>query len=520
MKKVGYLRRLKSLLDNYQWISWERYLLLQDFISFYSYRKKEVIRSERRKEMYLLVVMKGMAGMSLHGKLKKVFPSVSLVLDKSSYHLDKISPYAIEAMENSLIASIPVADMKIILQDMPDFKVLYRKLYVEFEQKDEFWNNLEGMPYVKVLSLIRSSSGGIEARLTKSRFAELVGVSSKTISRFDEMSGNKEERVHQPILNISGFQIMKHSNMEEIRQTMDGWGSFFPVLADPVSSRAVEKMNLAFLVSHLFPKGNKRKVHWAAKLIMLLSSIDIYMYHISSGDGKLYWERIRAGLQQAILQEDYQSPVPRLMAYYSAMQDLAEEARRIMEKDVWDEMKNLIKGYLEERGWKARGKAYDNEEDLAYYKMLRQAFSEGLLCMRLLKWIQAEYWQELKPYRDALENYMLQGVKLVALSNEILVIETNVYGNLPHNLVNLMNRINQTNKQDALATLWKEYQDVLDSMKMIKADILKVVEPKDGEKLKSFLMMVEAQVVGWPEWYGKVLVSHRNRNSMTMGEDK
>ncbi|UCS93219.1 hypothetical protein KZP23_21635 [Echinicola marina] len=515
MKKVTYLRDLKSMLDPFQWIAWERYLLVQDFISFHSYRKMEVIRSERRKDMYILLVMKGMAGMSLHGKLKKVFSSPGLVLDRSNYQLDKMSPFSIEALEKTMIASVPVAEIKNILGDMPDFKVLYEKLYAAFEKEDDFWNSLNGIPYGRAISIIRGAHAELEPRLTKNRFAELVGVSAKTISRYDELRGNKELRIHQTMMNILGFRLMRNSNRVAIQQSMSSWGSFFSVFVDANSSRVVERMNLAYMVSFLFPRGDQEKIIWSAKLIMLLTSIDVYMYQIPSGDGRIYWKKIRKGLHCAISGKDFQSPIPRLMAYYSAMKDLVEEAFQKMDAEVWAEIRQLVEGYIEERGWKVKSTEYVDKTDLVLFQSLRQSFSEGLLCMQLLKWVAGKQWQVLNSYHEGLEKYMLKAVRLVSLSNEILVTETDDFWDLPHNLVNLLSRIHQTNKQEALSSLWDDYHSVLDSMKIIKTEIFMGLRPKDTEKIKDFLLLVEAQVGGWVEWYGKVLVSNRNKSKVS-----
>ncbi|MBD8490067.1 hypothetical protein IFO69_15020 [Echinicola sp. CAU 1574] len=508
MEKLDRLRTLKNVLDQDQWIPWERYLLLEKQISFRQYRKKELIRGAGEVDRKIYFIMEGLVGLTLHGKLKKVFYENQLVLDGYGDGRGQKSPYGLELMEHSLVACMDKDVEARVLQEMPDFRVLSTILYGKSGKTDAFWNRVSGMHYTQSVPLIRKQYPDLEQRLNQTRFAELVGKSSRTITRFDIHIREKEKQANAISAPFKvEAELSHHPHMPEIKQTICFWSTFYPLLADTHCVRVFEKMNLGFLVCHIFSSGDLERVKWSAKLMTLLTSIDIYMYHIPEGEGRLYWKYITEVFKRVLAAKRYLAPNPRLMAYFAAIKDLREELDRIMKPDEVHAWEVLMLAYLKEREWKYHSHHMESALDLLDFEKRRHDFSEGLLTLVLLKWVHREKWEQLAPFHPSIDQFIRLAADLILTGNEILVLETEDFDQLPHNLVNLTARLKGVPKAEIVEELKQAYWSKVSEMRSLKHAF-----QWQGADLRNglfFIRLIERQVNGWAKWYLTVLIKER-----------
>ena len=503
MNKLSNLKLLKDLLDGVLRVEWEHYLVLKENLSFQRFKKRQLIRSAGVKERYCYLVMEGMAGLTLNGKLQKAFPEGYLFMDRSSDAMERPSAQALEALEDSLVVFWEKDWEKSMLQELPVFVELSKRVYRRFHELDNFYDRLQSMDYNAAIPLFRKSYAYLEDRLSRKRFAELFGKSTKTISRFDLK--NVEVPSQAPLLKQTGVRPRAHPDKLRLRRQIQAWVNYYPLLADPETVSYMQGLNLPFLVVHAFPMGREGRVLWVGKLMSLLTAVDLFMYQFYYGEGAMYWGKIKNGFERIMLGKAHEEDVPRLLAYFSALDDLLKEAKVILDKEEELAVSILIRSYLEERQWKAASHTARDPSDLDEYLRLRRLFSEGRLTMSCLKVVHRELWSAIAPHQSSMEALMEMAIELILISNEMMVENTRAFKDLPHNLVTLESRIQNVARKDILKRLSKAYETGHEEMVRTKEELVVQCPPNDQAAVLEFIHLVEQQVVAWPEWYSKVL---------------
>ncbi|AWW29429.1 hypothetical protein DN752_04315 [Echinicola strongylocentroti] len=503
MNKLTNLKLLKNLLDGVLRVEWEHYLKLKENLSFQHFKKRQLIRSAGIKERYCYLVMKGMAGITLKGKLEKVFPEGSLCMDRASGAMESPSIYAIEAMEDSLVVFWEKDWEKVIMEKVPVFKEMSKRLYRDFQDLDRFYEHLQMLEYGSAIPLFRENCGQLEERLSRKRFAELFGKSTKTILRFDLKMSGRTSKV--PFLEKLGVTPLSHPAKVRIRRKVTSWVNYYPLLADTETAGQMQLMNLPFLIVHVFSMGKEDRVEWAGKLMALLTAVDLFMYQFYYGEGPMYWEKIKNGFERILLGKRNHEHVPRLNAYFSALGDLMEEARTMLSKEEELMICLLIKSYLEERQWKAGSQTATSSTDLFRLKSLRTQFSEGRLTLACLKIVHKELWASLGPHQKGMDQLLENAICLISISNEMMVENAVVFKHLPHNLVALESRINEISRKEVLERLWQSYGEIHAEMVHQKKVLMDQSHGTAKKQLMDFMRLVELQLAAWPEWYSKVL---------------
>ncbi|GGF42584.1 cyclic nucleotide-binding domain-containing protein [Echinicola rosea] len=503
MDKLTNLKLLKTQLDGILRVDWDNYLKLQDLVSFQRYKKRRIIRTSGVTERNCYLVMEGLVGMNINEGLVKVFPQKHLVMDRANRALERSSPYALEALEETLVVFMDTDSEQKMLESIPAFGPLSKALYNQFDELDRFFESIKSLPLEQAVPRFRETLEGLEKRLPKRRFAQLLGKSPKTISRFEEKFNNG--KMDWPFLKKLGVAPSIHPNSRMIRHKVRSWVDYYPLLADPDGVKKMQQLNLPFLIVRAFPMGKEDRVEWAGKLMALLTAIDLFMYHFHYGEGPFYWEKVKRGFHNILEGRGNSSNVPRLNAYFSALKDLMELAGSWMTDKELEMVVVILKSYLKEREWRAGSHMAKDKSDMLDYRAYRAKFSEGRLGMACLKIVHRELWESIHKYRKDLETFMELAISLIIISNEMMVGKTKVFGDLPHNYVNLEVRLGKVFMDAVLEGLRDSFEKVHDQMEQCKKENFGNIEGPAKQEVAEFLRLVEQQVMAWPEWYGKVL---------------
>ncbi|GGF24176.1 cyclic nucleotide-binding domain-containing protein [Echinicola rosea] len=509
MKKLTDLEKLKKMLDNFYKVDMEHYESIEHRIKFFTYRKKDVIRKKGREENEVCFVMEGLVGITLNDRLRRVYPPQYFAMDMASFEKQMDSNHEVVALQPCRVACCSRDNLEMILPHVNGFKILYDRVVGHTDNWEGFWTDIDGLSYKIAWPMVKEKLQAEMGNLTQKQLAQLLNISVRTMARImTEPEGKKASRT--AMVFCKGFPLRTHPKGNVIKGSLDAWRTYFFVALSNITAKTLSEMKMEFLVGRLYPLGNEDLVAWAGRLISLLTAIDVFMYQIPVRERSKYWKEIRTWMDPG-LQAQTKGDVPlRGQAYASAIKDLFDEIS--MDAERADFLLALIGTHVVERDWQFSNYPITTEPELRSYERQRQRFSEGKLCMQLLKIVYHGIWQELKADAGFLETYMEMGTRLVLLSNEILAVDTVVFEDLPHNLVYLKSRVEGKDRKKVVRELVKGYMEEKERMYAYKKQFLSAKRKETDGNLLEFISLVEGQVAGWETWYRKVLTTINKTN--------
>jgi len=501
---------LKSLLGLNGKASDGAFQKLGKFIKVSELARKKVIRFAGALETESHVLLSGLVGMYFNGELIRLFIPGEMFMDFESYLNQIPSKYEFRAILKSKFTNLSFKDEKLVLMEIPEFKVVSETLIKRVRNENHEWFAFTQMHYEDKLRIIEQKIPDFQYTLTLAEQAKILGVSPSTASRKKNPKTDKKkipDWVSEMEKELTySFHSFQHPDAEELEDMTISWASYFQdILRSKEEVAIIRNQKLTYLAARLYPEADFEKALWISKLYLILFYLDDLSDKIPNGQKELFWsELFHKGME--VFDGNRTSFLPsRINTFLNAFEDLKNELIKL-DKGNGDYRQLLLDEliYYFKANWgEAQNRDQNSIPSLEEYLENRPFFSGGRLAVFLAGFEMENGFKDVKDVWKKTEELRELGAHLIFLSNDLISYEKESRQDDFNNYLCLLMHHNKWKLHTARKHVLEEHKEALRKFMELDKKLKNEFKPEDNEILK-ILKQIKYKVAGSVYWSLKI----------------
>lgn len=436
---------LKPLLDHLKLLPESEYVKLKPFVEQGICKRKSKILQPGQIELESRLLIEGIVGKFLHGKLVRLYVAGDTCMDMESYTQQVASRFELRVLQDCSFSKLSFNNANLILNKYPQFAHISEELFRLARHKEEEWMGIRRLPYDQSRSILNKKYPGFESIITQSSLADLLGVNVKTISRDNErqFKANKLRMILDKFrqhLNYP-FESKVHKEAKKLDSNTLAWASLIhKVLWENREVDNYLKMQFTWLPARLYPDADWQSITLISNLHVLLFEMDDFTDRLPDGMKGNVWQEIESGIGGVLNGKLPQSNAIRIQVFCSAFAQIWDTILEMPQ--VNKAYINLLKGemekYLASNRWEAENRDANTIPSIEEYRIERPLFSGGNLAIALIPLGLNYHYSEIQKTFETATELKQQASTLIFLTNDLFSFEKEKKLKDYHNLVMLL----------------------------------------------------------------------------------
>lgn len=505
MKRTQALIYLKRFLDLLEVRPLEDYFKLDTYLQLQRLKKGCLLRPAGVEENYAHFVVVGMLALEQDRKIVRIYMPTEVAFDLESYWTQSESPYQLRALQSSYVITVSRSSEERILRELPVFQSLSQKILERAMKSDQEWIGITQMHYSEAIPRLKERMGQQFQGLSDKRTGQMLGVSTKTISRYKKRMFENRKSIAvraqaREIFNYP-FASIVHGDVEEVDAIVCVWAAGHRLLPNLKAISKYQKMKMTWLSARLYPEARFEKSIWLAKLYAFLFIMDDFTDATPKGQKSELWKEMEWQLKAVMSGENpgKAGQSKSIRAFRGAFMDLWRELQHLASEPQVRIFRDNFLSYVRENCWEACNRDFDKPIPLSVYLEKRPLVSGGDLALNLVQFALEDDYPDILSVWPFLRQYLGLASKLIYSSNDLLSNDKERFIGDVHNWIILLVKNERMTEEEATNHLLEVHAKTLKAFLEMDRKFLEDYTPQNRTLLAA-IKNIKYQVSGAVAW--------------------